>query len=256
MIFPDENASKGLALVTGGARRVGQAVAKGLAAEGYDIALHYLGSTGDATETAESILEYGVRCDTFTADLESDLEVKQLIAKVRDKMGVPVSVLINNASIFEHDTIESLTSSSFNRHMAINTLAPLLLSQAFAQQPDLPASAAIINFLDQRVWNLNPDFMSYTVSKTALWTLTQTLAQALAPNIRVNAIGPGPVLQSIHQSETTFAAEAQNVLLQRGPGLHEIAAAVLFLLDQTAITGQMIALDGGQHLSWRTPDIL
>jgi NAD(P)-dependent dehydrogenase (short-subunit alcohol dehydrogenase family) len=168
----------------------------------------------------------------------------------------PVTLLINNASVFEDDRVDSFTNDGWRSHMEVNLHAPLILAQAFAAALPADRSGLIINLLDQRVWNPNPQFFTYSLSKTALWDATRTMAQALAPRIRVNGIGPGPTLPSLHQSEALFQAEAANVLLERRAEPADIVAAALYLIDARSVTGQMIAVDGGQHLSWRTPDIV
>jgi NAD(P)-dependent dehydrogenase (short-subunit alcohol dehydrogenase family) len=167
-----------------------------------------------------------------------------------------VTLLINNASVFEDDRVESFDADSWRSHMEVNLHAPLVLAQTFAAALPPDRSGQIINLLDQRVWNPNPQFFTYSLSKAALWAATRTLAQALAPRIRVNGIGPGPTLPSVHQNGGMFEAEAANVLLQRRAEPADIAAAALYLIDAGSVTGQMIAVDGGQHLSWRTPDIV
>jgi NAD(P)-dependent dehydrogenase (short-subunit alcohol dehydrogenase family) len=178
-----------------------------------------------------------------------------LVGQAAQALG-PVTLLINNASVFEDDRIETLAPASWRAHMEINLHAPLMLTQAFAAQLPGDLQGQIINLLDQRVWNPNPQFFTYSLSKAALWAATQTLAQALAPRIRVNGIGPGPTLPSVHQSAEMFAAEAAHVLLERRAEPADIVAAALYLIDAGSVTGQMIAVDGGQHLSWRTPDIV
>jgi NAD(P)-dependent dehydrogenase (short-subunit alcohol dehydrogenase family) len=158
--------------------------------------------------------------------------------------------------VFEPDQAEAFDADRFDRAMAVNLRAPLILAQAMAAALPQDCSGLIINITDQRVWRLTPNFFSYTLSKAALWTATQTLAQALAPRIRVNAIGPGPTLASVHQTAESFAAQGRAVPLGRSATPEEIAAALAYLIDASSVTGQMIAVDGGQHLSWRTPDAL
>ena len=245
----------GYALVTGASRRIGRAIALDLAAYGYDVAVHYNGSEEDAAAVVTEITEAGGIAAPVSADLGNHDEVLALIHNAGEAVGGPITTLINNASLFEEDTVETVTAQSWNAHLSVNTLAPLLLTQALAASLG-DQSGNVINIVDQRVWRLNPGFTSYTASKAALWALTQTTAQALAPRVRVNAIGPGPVLQSIHQTDHDFAAEASNVPLGKGPELTEICRAVRFLLETPSMTGQMIALDGGQHLAWQTPDFV
>lgn len=242
-------------LVTGAAQRIGQAIALTLGRAGWRVAVHYNTSAEAAEATVEAIRAAGGFAAAVQADLASDAETAALVGKAAEAVG-PLTVLINNASIFEHDQWDTVTRESWNRNLDVNLWAPFCLSQAFARQLPEGQQGAIVNLIDQRVWRLQPDFTSYTVSKTGLWTLTQTLAQALAPRIRVNGIGPGPVLQSIHQTAETFEREAANVLLKRSVAPEEIAEAVLFLLRSQAVTGQMIAVDCGQHLAWATPDVI
>ena len=176
-----------------------------------------------------------------------------LLARARAAIGPPDSLLVNNASLFEDDRIETLSPASWDAHMAANLRAPVLLAQAFAAEA--PDGSLIVNILDQRVWRPTPQYFSYAISKAALWRATPMLAQALAPRIRVNGIGPGPTLPSAHQTTEDFAAEAEGVPLQRRATPEEIAQALVYLIDAPSVTGQMIAVDGGQHLAWRTPDV-
>ncbi len=200
----------------------------------------------------EQIAKAGGRAVAVSAELTRDDEVLTLVERSSKALGGPLTCLINNASSFEQDELLSLTAASWDLHMAVNLKAPVLLAQAFALQLPDGAVGNIVNIIDQRVWRLSPDFFSYTLAKSALWTATRTMAQALAPRIRVNAIGPGPVLQSIHQSPADFALEAAATPLARGTAPAEISTALRFLLAAPALTGQMIALDGGQHLEWRS----
>ena len=244
----------GAALVTGGGKRVGKAIALALARAGWNVAVHYDRSREAAEATAAEIRGLGVRAAALQADLADAEASRALVPRAAAALG-PLSCLVNNASIFEMDKIDSVSAESWDRHQNINLRAPLLLSQAFAAQlPAEAAEGAIVNLLDQRIWRLTPYFLSYTVSKTGLWTLTRTLAMALAPRIRVNGIGPGPTLQSERQTPEQFARQQALTPLGRGAAPEEIAAAVLFILSARAMTGQMLALDGGQHLAWRPPD--
>lgn len=253
------------ALVTGAGKRLGRAMALALAEAGYDLALHYASSEIEALETAAAVQALGRTAALLRADLLRDAETEALLPAAAAALGGPITCLVNNASIFEPDTLDSATRDSWDRHMQSNLRAPFLLMQALAAQdlPDLRdqqgeplAAAQVINMIDQRVRKLTPHFMSYTLAKSALWTLTQTGAQALAPRIRVNAIGPGPTLQGPRQSPEDFAAQRAATLLQRGADAAEITAALRYLLDARAVTGQMICVDGGQHLGWQTPDSL
>jgi len=237
-----------VALITGAARRIGAAIARDLAALGWSVAVHHHRSLAAAQTLVGTIEDRGGRAQAFAANLESEAETSELVGRVADALG-PVHCLINNASVFERDEALSVTRDSWERHMQVNLRAPFLLTQAFARQAP-EAGGCVINLLDQRVWNLTPHFTSYTVSKSALWTLTQTLAMALAPMVRVNAIGPGPTLPSVRQSEEQFVRQWSAVPLARPTSPVEIADVVRFLLDAPGVTGQMIAVDGGQHLGW------
>jgi NAD(P)-dependent dehydrogenase (short-subunit alcohol dehydrogenase family) len=248
----------GGALVTGAGRRVGRALALALAAAGLDIAVHYRGSADDAEQVAAQIRDLGRGAAAIAADLTKPSEAARLVARAADAIG-PLRLLVNNASLFEADRFGALDLALWDRHFETNLRAPVLLAQAFAAQ--VPAAledgeAMILNILDQRVLHPNPQFFSYTLSKSALFTATRTLAQALAPRIRVNAVGPGPTLASIHQDASTFAAEAQATPLARPVAPQDICAAALYLLGARSVTGQTLAVDAGQHLAWRTPDIL
>ncbi len=235
--------------MTGGGARIGEAIALALGRADYAVAVHY--HTGQAAaETAVATIESeGGRAVALAADLTDEGETAALIGSAETTLG-PISVLINNAALFEADDVATATRASWDRHMAVNLRAPFVLMQEFAKALGANRQGTIVNIIDERVWNLTPYFVSYTVSKTGLWTLTQTMALALAPNIRVNAIGPGPTLPSPRQTPEQFAAQCRSMPLGRGTSPGEIAAAVLFILDAPAMTGQMIALDGGQHLGW------
>jgi NAD(P)-dependent dehydrogenase (short-subunit alcohol dehydrogenase family) len=238
-----------VALITGAARRIGRTIALSLAAGGYDIAVHYQRSQADAETLVAELRDIGAAAVAIPCDLADAACVSELVPQVAACLGHP-SCLINNASVFEHDTIATLTTASWERHHSINLRAPIILAQALYLGLPSDSEGNVINIIDQRVLKLTPDFFSYTVSKAGLWTATKTLAQAMSPRVRVNAIGPGPVLRSIHQTEADFAAEEAATLLKRGASPAEIAAAIRFLLQAPAITGQMIVLDGGQHLAW------
>lgn len=244
------------AFITGGAKRIGKAISQRLAAAGHNIALHYNSSEEPARLLAQELGDtHGINTTILQCDLAVEDDVSHLIEQAAQALGTPIDCLINNASLFEADAWDTADTDLWHHHHAVNLRAPYLLSRAFALQAPKAASPAIINILDQRVWNLNPQFFSYTLSKSALWTMTQTLAQALAPDIRVNGVGPGPVLQSIHQDASVFEAESQGTPLAQSVEPDEIAQACLYLLKAKKVTGQMIAVDSGQHLGWRTPDI-
>ncbi|MDA0229122.1 MAG: SDR family oxidoreductase [Proteobacteria bacterium] len=246
--FPEPRA----ALVTGAGQRIGRAIAIGLGAAGWSVAVHYRDSADNAAETVERIEAGGGKALALAADLSNERETMALASAAAGALG-PLGCLVNNASLFEYDNAESVTRESWDAHMSVNLRAPFLLAQAFAAGLPSGAAGAIINILDQRVWNLTPHFVSYTLSKSGLWTLTQTLALGLAPHIRVNAIGPGPVLPSARQTAEQFRAQAEKTPLGHGAEPGEISDAVLFILAAPALTGQMMALDGGQHLGWSMP---
>lgn len=237
------------ALITGAARRIGRAIALDLARHGWNVAIHYRRSRVEAEALAEEISRSGVDAAAIPGDLANPADVNALVPRCAEALGAP-SCLINNASEFQVDTVASATMETWDQHLDINLKAPIFLAQALSLNLPDGRSGNVINIIDQRVWKLTPDFFSYTISKAGLWTATRTLAQALAPRVRVNAIGPGPVLKSVHQTDGDFAAEVQSTLLKRGPRPEEIAAAVRFILGAPTLTGQMIALDGGQHLTW------
>jgi NAD(P)-dependent dehydrogenase (short-subunit alcohol dehydrogenase family) len=253
--LPDLPATRGAALITGAGRRIGRALAVAIAGAGYDIALHCHNSCEDAEAVAAEIEALGRKAAVLSADLADEAETRGLVGAAAQALG-PVTLLVNNASVFEDDRIQTLTSEGWRKHMEVNLHAPLLLSQSFAAELPQDRTGLIINVLDQRVWNPNPQFFSYSLSKAALWMATRTMAQGLAPRIRVNGIGPGPTLPSIHQTLELFQAEAEHTPLQRRATPDDITAAALYLIDAPSVTGQMIAVDGGQHLAWLTPDIV
>jgi NAD(P)-dependent dehydrogenase (short-subunit alcohol dehydrogenase family) len=240
------------ALVTGASRRIGRAIALRLAADGWAVAVHYRSARTDAEMLAGEIDAFGGRAVALAADLTRESEVAELVARAAADLG-PLGCLVNNASVFENDLALSVTRESWDRHLETNLRAPFVLMQEFARQLPETAAGAIINILDQRVWKLTPYFISYTLSKAGLWALTQSMALALAPRIRVNGIGPGPTLPSPRQSPEQFRRQSEMMPLQRATSPEEIADAVRFILSAPAMTGQMIALDGGQHLSWAQP---
>ncbi len=244
------------ALVTGAARRIGLAIAERLAGAGYDLAIHSSEATRPEAEAAAAHLRtLGCKAAVIAAELADPAEPERIIAAAHAALG-PLSVLVNNASIFERDTAEAVDVALFDKLMAVNLRAPMLLAQHFAQQVPEGQEAGIVNLVDQRVWRPTPQFFSYSITKAGLWWATQTLAQALAPRrIRVNAVGPGPVLPNTPQGNAGFEKEVAGVLLQRAVAPAEIADAVLYLVEARNVTGQMIAVDAGQHLAWQTPDI-
>ncbi|MBY5625989.1 SDR family oxidoreductase [Rhizobium leguminosarum] len=242
------------ALITGAAKRIGRAIAEDLAANGFSVAIHANGSIGEAEELVAELRRKGYRATALQANLTDIGETAELIAKASQSLG-PLDLLVNNASVFQHDSARSFNAATWALHFDLHVRAPSILAAAFAQQMPAEAAGLIVNIIDQRVWALRPSFYSYTLSKSALWTATQTLAQALAPRIRVNAIGPGPSIPSERQAMEDFQAQVSALILQRGPALEEFGQTIRFLYDTPSITGQMIALDGGQHLAWQTPDV-
>lgn len=255
----------GRALVTGASDRLGRAMALQLADMGLDVVVHYSLSADAAAKTVRLITAKGRKAVALQADFLDMDAVEGLVPAAALALGGPLSVLVNNASIFEHDTIKTATRGSWNRHMSSNFQAPFVLTQAFARQaPEVGedahgepiARAVIINMIDQRVRKLTPEFMTYTLAKMGLWALTQTSAQALAPAIRVNAIGPGPTVQGSRQSTDHFTKQRAATLLERGSNPEDITAALAYIVNSPALTGQLLCVDGGQHLGWKTPDVL
>jgi NAD(P)-dependent dehydrogenase (short-subunit alcohol dehydrogenase family) len=247
------------ALVTGGGKRLGRAMALYLAERGFDVAVHYATSRAAAEETAADIAAQGQRASLLQADLLDEAETQALLYRAAAALGGPITCLVNNASIFEADDIHTATPESWERHIGSNLRAPFVLTQAMARQGlqatsdergEPCATGLIVNMIDQRVHSPTPEFMSYTIAKMGLWAMTRTTAQALAPAIRVNGIGPGPTLQGQHQSEEVFTQERRDTVLERGVNLEDITAALGYFLDAPAVTGQLICPDGGEHLKW------
>lgn len=247
------------ALVTGAAVRLGRAMALYLAGRGYDVAIHYAGSEAAAKETAKEVRERGQRAELVQADLLVEDQSTRLVGRAAEALGGPLSVLVNNASIFEYDDIHSASRESWDRHIESNLRAPYVLTQHFAAQApkatqdeagEARAGGLIVNMLDQRINNLSPHFSTYTIAKMGLWALTRTAAQGLAPDIRVNAIAPGPTMVGHRQSQEHFDAQRRSTILGRGATPADISAALGYLLDAKAVTGQVIVVDGGQHLGW------
>lgn len=250
------------ALITGGAKRLGKAMAVALGARGVRVAIHYASSDKAARETVSEIENAGGVAVALKADLLDDAQINGLVDRAVEGLGLPLDILINNASIFEYDRISTASNESWQRHMMSNLKAPLMLTQAFADQApkvddvgEKTARATIINMVDQRVRKLTPEFMTYTLAKSGLWTLTQTSARGLAPHIRVNAIGPGPTLRGERQSEQHFQNQRAATILERGADPEDIVHAMEYFLDARSVTGQLLCVDGGQHLGWKTPDI-
>ena len=242
----------GAALVTGAAKRIGRAIALDLAAKGFDVAVHYGTSATAAAEVVAAIAAGGRRAVALAADLADETATAGLVAAAAAALG-PVTLLVNNAAVFEHDRPETADPRRWQRHMAVNLRAPLVLTQGLLAQLPAGAEANIVNLIDQRVLNLTPHYTSYTVSKAGLWALTQHLARALAPRVRVNAIAPGPTLPDQGMSAERFEEFARAAPLGRAPSLEEICRALRLILDAPAMTGQMITIDGGRHLGWLLP---
>ncbi|WP_428926526.1 SDR family oxidoreductase [Marinibacterium sp. SX1] len=254
----------GCALVTGAGTRLGRAMAIYLGRRGLSVAVHYASSAGGAEDTAAEIRAAGGRAETLQADLLDAEATAALLPRAGEALGGPVTCLVNNASIFEYDNIHSATLDSWDRHINSNLRAPLQLTQAMAAQGLEPlrddagepmARGLIVNMVDQRLRKLTPEFMTYTIAKAGLWTMTQTTARALAPAIRVNAIGPGPTLKGARQSESHFQGQRAATILERGSNPSDIVSTLGYFLDSPGVTGQLICVDGGQHLGWQTPDI-
>jgi NAD(P)-dependent dehydrogenase (short-subunit alcohol dehydrogenase family) len=242
-------------LVTGGAKRIGKAIVEDLAAHGFAVGIHSNQSRHDGEVLLGEIRAKGGSGCVVQADLTDTKAVRGLIADVSAQLG-PVQLLVNNASIFHEDGIGDLMDDSvWDTHFAIHVKAPVLLADAMASALPDDKQGLIVNIIDQRVWKLTPKFISYMLSKSTLWTATQTLAQALAPRIRVNGIGPGPTLPSDRQSGADFERQVSTLLLKHGPELPEFGHTIRYLWETASITGQMIALDGGQHLAWETADV-
>ncbi|SPF79760.1 SDR family oxidoreductase [Pseudoprimorskyibacter insulae] len=253
------------ALVTGAGKRLGRDMALYLARRGYDVTVHYASSADAAEEVAAQIRAMGRKAVTLQADLLDEAQVQALVPSAIKAIGAPVSCLVNNASIFEYDNIQTATREKWDRHLESNLRAPFVLTQAMAEHVPEPvdddmgepvAQGLVINMIDQRVRKLTPEFMTYTIAKMGLWAFTQTAAQGLAPRVRVNAIGPGPTLRGGRQTEDHFARQRASTVLQRGSNPADIVAALGFFLDSPGVTGQLLCVDGGQHLGWKTPDIL
>lgn len=243
------------ALVTGGGARIGKAIVRDLAAHGWAVAIHANSSAANAEAEAARIVDDGGRATVVQADLAGLDSVRTILPEANDRLG-PVTLLVNNAGLFVKDAIGELDAAIWETQFAVNLRAPLFLAEAFAAQLPDGEDGNIVNMIDHRVLKLRPDMTSYTLAKSALWTATRTLAQALAPQIRVNGIGPGPVLPNQNEGEAGFAAEVAGTLLERPVDLADFGHAIRFLVETRSMTGQMLALDCGQHLAWRTPDII
>jgi NAD(P)-dependent dehydrogenase (short-subunit alcohol dehydrogenase family) len=241
-------------LVTGAAKRLGRAIALDLAAAGWNVAVHYHGSQDDADSAVQQIRAAGVNAVALKCDLSQEAQTTELVERAAREIG-PLTALINSASLFENDDWQSASRKSWDDHIETNLRAPLVLSQAFAKQLPADTHGNIINIVDQRVLKPTPQFLSYSLSKAGLYWLTTTLAQGMGSRIRVNAVGPGPTLKNPRQSDADFDRQRDATILKRGADPADICAAVRYLLTAEAVTGQMLAVDGGQHLIWQTPDV-
>ncbi|TIS92987.1 SDR family oxidoreductase [Mesorhizobium sp.] len=248
----------GTALVTGGARRIGKAIVEDLAAHGFAVAIHCNRSLAEAEALAARIRDghFGRngRAAVVAADLTDMAAAGNLVGRAEAALG-PVSLLVNNASLFVDDSVQDFDGPAWDRHFAIHVKAPALLAQNFARALPDGQEGLIVNMIDQRVWRPTPRYFSYALSKSTLWAATEMMAQALGPRIRVNAIGPGPTLKNMRQDDKDFDAQVAGLILKRGPQLPEFGATIRYLWAARSVTGQMIALDGGQHLAWQTPDV-
>ena len=241
-------------LVTGAAKRLGRAIALDLAAAGWNVAIHYNGSADDAEQVATEVRAKGVRAALVRGNFAREQETAAVVPAAAKAIG-PLTALINSASLFEDDDWRSATRQSWDDHMEANLRAPFLMAQMFAKQLPREEKGNIINIIDQRVLKPTPQFLSYSLSKAGLFWLTKTLAQGMGPHIRVNAVGPGPTLKNPRQSDTDFNRQRDATILKHGADPADICAAVRYLLTANAVTGQMLAVDGGQHLIWQTPDV-
>jgi len=241
-------AGRGAALVTGGARRIGRVLATTAAEAGYDVAIHVRAIDDEAEAAAGEVRRHGRRAVLLTCDLRKESATVALVGEAEAELG-PMTLLVNCASVFEDDSFTSMNRASWDAHLETNLRAPMVLAQAFARRLPADRTGLIVNILDQRVLSPSPNFFSYSLSKSALWAATQMLAKGLAPRIRVNAIGPGPVLASIHQQDHDFQREVEATLLRHAVDPTEIGHALRYLIDATSVTGQMIAVDAGQHLT-------
>jgi NAD(P)-dependent dehydrogenase (short-subunit alcohol dehydrogenase family) len=236
-------------LVTGAGRRLGQAIALDFAHRGWRVGVHYNHAADEASGVVAHIERMGGQAVALEADLANFEELGRLVEACADQLGPP-TCLVNNAACFEWDSIKTLDAEHWQMHLDVNLRAPIFLVQTFVKTLPAHAFGNVINVIDQKILRPDPEFFSYTIAKSALWTATQTLAQALAPRIRVNAIAPGPVLPSRDQSQADFARECRTTLLQRVVSIDDVTGAIRFLLETPSITGQLITLDSGQHLAW------
>lgn len=243
----------GVAIVTGGSKRIGKSIVKKLSFLGWKVIIHYNSNKNDALSLQKEIQKKGGAASIIKANLNSSKAIEELISKSEKKFG-KLTLLVNNASIFENDSVHSLTIDTWDIHNNVNTKAPLLLSQSFAKLLPKKEPGVIINIIDQRVFSPRPDFISYSSSKNSLFWLTKVLAQALSPKIRVCAIGPGPTLKGSRQTNNDFKNQSESVPLGNGSSPEDISQAIEFILNASSFTGQMITLDGGEHLDWIKPE--
>lgn len=243
---------RGNALVTGAGRRIGRAIAGSLASDGWTVGIHCRNSVDEAEAARAEIVRRGGNAYVVVADISDEGEGRRLLELAAEEAG-PVTCLVNNASVFERDDVPTVTRESWDLHMDANLRAPFFLAQTMAANLPPRLEGNVVNILDQRVINMTPGFVSYTVSKAGLWALTRSMALTLAPRIRVNAVAPGPTLPSPRQSAAQFRRQTLRTPLGRGATPEEIADGVRFVLSAPSMTGQIIALDGGQHLGWDFP---
>ncbi|MGB6119537.1 MAG: SDR family oxidoreductase [Mesorhizobium sp.] len=242
------------ALVTGGARRLGAAIVRDLAAHGFAVAIHHNTSAEDAATLAREITDLGGTATTVQADLSKPADVDRVIAQATQAIG-PLGLLVNSASVFEPDSLLDFSADHWDANFDVHLKAPVMLARRFAEQLGDERTGLVVNVIDQRVLRPNPNFFTYTLSKSALWEATRIMALALAPKIRVNAIGPGPALPNARQAQSDFDRQVEGLILKRGPDIAEFGRTVRYLFEMMSVTGQMIAIDGGQHLAWQTPDV-
>ena len=249
------NPSRMTALVTGGARRIGRAIVEDLARNGFAVAIHAHRSTSEAFALAEDVVAHGGKALAVKADLLDLDQAGSLVDRAAAALGEPLRLVVNSASIFGDDSADRPDFALWDKHFTIHVKVPVLLASKLAAQLPDGQDGLVVNMIDQRVWRLTPRYFSYTLSKSALWTATQTLAQGLAPKVRVNAVGPGPTLPSARQEQADFDRQVEGLIMGRGPAPAEFGATIRYLWQARSVTGQMIALDGGQHLAWQTPDV-
>ena len=243
-------------LITGGAKRIGKSIAEELGYENNRILIHYNSSDMDAKKLQNDLIDKKIETFIYKADLSNESDIHNMLDKITKDVGQDLDTIINCASIFENDSAKNIEVKNFYKHININLLASILLSKHLSKIHRKDHDNNIINIIDQRVMRLNPSYFSYSVSKYGLWGVTQMMAQEYSPSIRVNAVAPGPILANHDQSTEMFETEANNTPLQRQPNIKDITNAIKFLLNTKSVTGQIIAIDSGQHLSWKTPDFI